>query len=96
MHIISKKRLREFWDKHPRAKCPLSAWYKVVDASNWESIAEVRKTYPHADQVGKFTVFNIGGNKFRLVVVVRYKYGKVYIRRVMTHAEYDKNDWKEE
>ena len=55
---------------------------------------DVRKTYPHADAVGEFTVFNIGGNKYRLAASINYRTGKVYIRRVLTHEEYSKEDWK--
>ena len=55
---------------------------------------DVRKTYPHADAVGAFTVFNIGGNKYRLATSINYRTGKVYIRRVLTHEEYSKEDWK--
>jgi mRNA interferase HigB len=55
---------------------------------------DVRKTYPHADAVGEFTIFNIGGNKYRLATSIHYRTGKVYIRHVMTHAEYSRGDWK--
>ena len=55
---------------------------------------DVRKTYPHADAVGEFTVFNIGGNKYRLATSINYRTGKVYIHCVLTHEEYSKEDWK--
>lgn len=94
MHVISEKKLRQFWAVHPEAETPLRAWAKVADESQWEKFADVRQTYPHADQVGRFTVFNIGGHKFRLVVVIHFNRGKVFVRHVMTHAEYDLGDWK--
>ncbi len=57
-------------------------------------MADLRKTYPHADAVGDFTVFNIGGNKYRLATQINYQSGRIYIRHVMTHEEYSKEGWK--
>jgi mRNA interferase HigB len=94
MHVISEKKLREFWAKWPTAKEPLQAWHRVVEHADWESFADVRQVYPSADQVGRCTVFDIGGNKFRLVTVIHFNRGKVYIRQVMTHKEYDRGLWK--
>jgi mRNA interferase HigB len=96
MHIISKKRLREFWEKHPKAQAALEAWYQVAKNAEWETFADVRKTFNTADQVGKFTVFDIGGNNFRLIAVIHFNRGKVFVRHVLTHAEYDKGKWKNE
>jgi mRNA interferase HigB len=94
MHVISEKKLREFWTVHPGAETPLRAWVKIAEEAEWEQFAEVRETYAHADQVGKFTVFNIGGNKFRLVVVIHFNRGKLFIRHVLTHEDYDRDAWK--
>jgi mRNA interferase HigB len=96
MHIISTKMLREFWEVHPAAESPLRAWIKLVEKAEWETFADVREVYPKADQVGRFTVFDIGGNKFRMIVVVHFDRGKVFIRHMLTHAEYDKGDWKDD
>lgn len=96
MHVISEKNLREFWKKYPEAKKPLRAWHRVAEHAAWESFADVREVYSSADQVSRCTVFNIGGNKFRLVVVIHFNCGRVYIRHVMTHREYDKGTWKED
>lgn len=95
MHVISKKMLRDFWEKHPRAKPALEAWYQVARHAEWESFADIRTTFNTADQVGKFTVFDIGGNKFRLIAVIHFNRGKVFVRHVLTHAEYDENKWKD-
>ena len=65
-----------------------------VKRLRWASLVDVRKTYPHADAVDDFTVFNIGGNKYRLATYINYRTGKVYIRHVMTHEKYSKGDWK--
>ena len=96
MHVISKKMLREFWAEHPRAKSPLDAWYKVAKRAEWETFKDVRDTFNTADLVGRFVVFDIGGNKYRLITVIHYDRGKVYIRHVLTHAEYDEGKWKDE
>lgn len=96
MHIISKKKLREFWEEHPRAQSALETWYQAAKSAEWESFAEVRQTFNTADQVGRFTVFNIGGNKYRLIAVIHFARGKLYVRHVLTHAEYDEGEWKNE
>jgi mRNA interferase HigB len=94
MHIISAKALREFWAVHPDAEPSLRAWLKVVEGADWGQFADVRATLRTADQVGKFTVFDIGGNKYRLIAVIHYNRGKLYVRHVLTHADYDRGAWK--
>lgn len=96
MHVISKKKLREFWEEHPRAKSALEAWYRAARHAEWETFADVRQTFNSADQVERFTVFNIGGNKYRLIAVIHFDRGKVYVRDVLTHDEYDEDKWKDE
>jgi mRNA interferase HigB len=96
MHVISRKKLREFWELYPKARTPLDAWYQVAKRAKWENFAEVRQTFNSADVVGRFVVFNIGGNKYRLIAVIHYNRGKVFIRHVLTHAEYDEGKWKDE
>lgn len=95
MHVISKKKLREFWEKHPRAKSPLENWYQIAKAAEWESFADVRAAFNTADAVGKFVVFDIGGNKYRLIAAIHYNRGKLFVRHVLTHAEYDEGKWYE-
>lgn len=96
MHIITRRRLREFWQTHPDAQRPLQAWFMQVKQARWQNLAELRQDFPTADLVSRLTVFNIGGNKYRLVVRVEYERQRVYIRAVMTHAEYDKDKWKDD
>lgn len=95
MHIITRKRLNEFARKYPDAKTSLEHWYKLVKRGRFHSFVELRTEFPHADQVGKLTVFNIGGNKARLIVAMHYNRQRVYVRAVLTHEEYDKGKWKE-
>ena len=95
MHIITRKRLNEFALRHPDTKVSLEHWYKLMKRRNYRSFAELRAIFPDTDQVGKLTVFNIGGHKARLIVAIHYNRQKVYIRAVLTHAEYDTGKWKE-
>ncbi|OHC13563.1 MAG: hypothetical protein A3K25_06525 [Planctomycetes bacterium RIFOXYB12_FULL_42_10] len=95
MHIITRKRLNDFAEKHPDAKSALQHWYKLMKFRNFKSFPELRKVFPSADQVGKLTVFNIGGNKARLIAAIHYNRYKVYIRAVLTHEEYSRGRWKE-
>ena len=94
MHIISRKALRLFWEKHPGSKGSLSRWFKIVDRSTFDSFEALRATFPSADQVEGLVVFNIGGNKYRLVASIHFNRGKVYVRKVLTHEEYDRGAWK--
>lgn len=94
MRVISKKRLREFWEANPDAKAELEAWYKTASKAAWQNIAEVRHTYRHADAVGTCTVFNVRQNRFRLITKIEYRIQCVYVKYVLTHAEYDRGEWK--
>lgn len=94
MHVITRVRLKEFWEKHPNAENSLRLWYKLTSLAQWQNFVELRLVFPSADQVENLTVFNIGGNKYRLITLVDYEYQKVFIRHVLTHAEYDKQNWK--
>ena len=94
VHIISRKKLQEYWKTHKDSKKPLETWYKKMNSIIYKNLDEVRKTYSSADPVGNKTVFNIKGNTYRLITSIHYNRGKVYIRKVLTHAEYDKGDWK--
>jgi mRNA interferase HigB len=97
MHVISQKALRDFWEVHPNAEVPLRAWFRNTQRADWQNFNDVRGAYGSADLVGKCVIFNIGGNKFRLIVVIHYDYGgRVYVRHVLTHKEYDKGAWKKD
>lgn len=94
MHVISHRALRLFWTKYPDSKNALSRWYKIVQGGQFKSFAELRSTFPSADQVGSLVVFNIGGNKYRLIASIHFNRSKIYIRHVLTHSDYDKETWK--
>jgi mRNA interferase HigB len=95
MHVISKKKLREFWQLHPKAKPPLEAWYQIAKHAEWETFTAVRQVFNSADRVERFVVFDIGGNKYRLIAVIHFDRGKIYVRHVLTHAAYIKGKWKD-
>ena len=95
MHVISRKRLLEAVAVHPDLAEPLDVWYRIAKRAEWRCLADVRQTFHAADVVGGYTVFNIKGNHFRLVCEINYRTGRLYIRNVLTHAEYDKGAWKQ-
>jgi mRNA interferase HigB len=94
MHVISRKKLREVWTLDPELEKPLRAWIKIAEQETWRRFSDVRATLNRADQVDKFTVFDILRNRYRLICVIHYNRGKVYIRHVLSHAEYDRGKWK--
>ena len=94
MHIISRKALSQFWEEYPDSKNALQRWYKIVRQTEFKGFAELRRTFPSADKVEGLIVFNIGGNKYRLIASIHFNRGKVYVRHVLTHSEYDKEVWK--
>jgi mRNA interferase HigB len=103
MRVISKRRLREFWEKHPDSEEPLKAWWRIVGArdTRWRHIHDIKRLFPSADGFNlecgvPVVVFNIGGNKYRLVARVLYEFQRVYIKAVLTHQEYDVGKWKEQ
>ncbi len=100
MHVITRKRLKDFAARHPDAGEPLNAWYRVVRRARWGNLRDVRVIYPHADAVkvasGRTaTVFNVAGNKYRLVTAIHYDRQRVYILAVLTHAAYSRDTWKD-
>ena len=95
MHVISYKRIREFFSTHRDVESSLTAWYKTTKKANWHSIVELKLVYPSADLVGRYTVFNIGGNKYRLIARIVYRSQTIFVVRIMTHEEYDLGKWEE-
>jgi mRNA interferase HigB len=94
MHVISQKALREFWALHPEAESALRRWHQTVESATWNNFAEIRGTFASADACGRCVVFNVGGNKYRIIAAVHFNRHKVYLRSVLTHAEYDRGAWK--
>ena len=94
MRVISKKPFRDFWTIHPESKSVLEEWFRKVSQSTASSFPALRQMSGSVDYVDGFTIFNVGGNRYRIVAVIHYDKQRLYVRRVMTHAEYDRNDWR--
>lgn len=93
MRVIARRTLKRFWEKHPDAEEPLKAWYAEARAASWQQPQDIKNRHGSASFVGNNrVVFNIGGNKYRLVVHVRYDNGIVFLRFIGTHTEYDRID----
>lgn len=95
MHVITGKRIREAKEKWPRAASALAHWLEVAKGCKATDFAEMKALFPAIDKVGDFHVFDIGGNKLRLIACVRYRHQKLYIKHVLDHREYDRGKWKE-
>jgi mRNA interferase HigB len=95
MRIIKRGALEQFWREHPDAKASLESWYAVARKADWKTPVELKQVYPNADLVGRRTVFNIAGNKFRLIARVNYQTQRVFVLYILTHAEYDRGAWKQ-
>jgi mRNA interferase HigB len=94
MRIISFRKIREFYEEHPKSKTVLKDWYKTVKNADWHDFADVRQTFNSADVYKKCTIFDIGGNKYRVIAKVNYKTHAIYVRHVLTHTDYEKDKWK--
>lgn len=93
MHIVSLTKLRSFWQTHPDAEQPLRAWYLVARRAQWRTPADIRQDYRTASFVANNRViFNIKGNDYRLIIAAEYRKGRLFIRFVGTHVEYDQID----
>lgn len=97
MHIISHRKLIDFYgsDGHGDAKVALERWYDIAQRAEWHNLADIKEDFPSTDYVGnQHYVFNIRGNNYRLVVVIKFTIGRLFVRFVGTHSEYDKIDCK--
>jgi len=95
MRIIKRGALVQFWREHLDAKSSLESWYAVVRKADWKTPAELKQVYSNADLVGRRTVFNIAGNKYRLIARVNYQTQRVFVLYILTHVEYDRGVWKQ-
>ena len=94
MRVITNRRLLEFSILHYDASGPLQAWRKTMETTDFAGFAELRAVFGSVDKVGELHVFNIAGNKYRLVTFLRFDRQLCYIKQVLTHTEYDKGAWK--
>ena len=94
MRVIKRGTLVQFWLKHPDARPSLESWYAVVRKADWSTPAAMKQMYPNADIYGRRTIFNIAGNKYRLIARVNYRTQRIFVLYVLTHGQYDKGEWK--
>ena len=94
MHVISRKALRQFWERHPDSESALVRWFRIMERTDFTDFEGLGAAFPSADKVGDFVVFNIGGNKYRLIAAIHFNRGRVYVRHVLTHHDYDRGVWK--
>lgn len=96
MHVITEKRIREAKAKWPQTATALDHWYRLSKRNTPSDFSAMKAIFPAVDKVGELHVFDIGGNKLRLIAFVRYRKQKLYIKHVLDHREYDRGKWKEE
>ncbi len=94
MRVISKRPIREFWERHSESKPALEEWFRKVGQIQVTSFPELRRAFNSVDYVDGYTLFDVGGNKYRIATVIHYDKQRIYVRQVMTHAEYDRNYWR--
>jgi mRNA interferase HigB len=93
MQVVARRTLKQFWEMHPQAEVPLRSWYAVVTKAEWQTTADIKAQFRSADFIGdNRVIFDIGGNNYRLVAHVSYRFKRVLVKFVGTHAEYDKID----
>ncbi|MEG4394703.1 type II toxin-antitoxin system HigB family toxin [Microcoleus sp. BROC3] len=97
MRLISKKNLLSAIEPYPDAQSAIESWYQLIQDNDWQSLEDVRNGYSRSvDQVCGYTIFNIKGNQYRLIVQVKYKSKIIYFQQFLTHAEYSKINWDNE
>jgi len=94
VRIVSRKSIREATAKHSEWAASLNAWFKIAKQADWKNFAEVRNSWRNSDVVGRFVVFDISHNRCRLIATIKYRWRMVYIRRILSHAQYDEKEWQ--
>ena len=94
MRLVSRRAIRDAISEHSEWSASLNAWYKITKNADWKNFADVRNSWRNSDIVGRFVVSDISHNRCRLIAVVKYEWRMVYIRRILSHAEYDQKDWQ--
>jgi mRNA interferase HigB len=94
MRIVSRKAIREATVRHSEWGASLSAWYKIAKNADWKNFAQVRSSWRNSDVVGRFVVFDISNNRCRLIATIKYRWRMIYIRGILSHADYDAKEWQ--
>jgi len=95
MRIVSRKAIREAAVEHSDWAASLNAWYKIARNADWKNFSEVRNSWRNSDVAGRFVVFDISHNRCRLITTIKYRWRMIYIRHILSHAEYERRDWEE-
>lgn len=90
MHVISRKALVDFWTRHADAETPLRAWFKLAERGRYANFAALKNTFGSVDKAGESYVFDIGGNKYRLIARIVFSSQTLFVREILTHAEYSR------
>jgi mRNA interferase HigB len=96
MNILNSEEIAKFAKKHANSRSSLNSWYDITIDAEWNNFEDVKNILRTADRYGRCVVFNIGGNNYRLIARINYRTQQVYITAIMTHAEYDKEKWKDD
>ncbi len=96
MRVVSRRRIKKASSEHSEWSASLNAWYKMAKNADWRSFTDVRASWNNSDVVGEFVVFDISHNRCRLIATIKYKWRMIYIRRILSHAEYDEKGWQNE
>src|ERR1700679_288678 len=96
VHVISRRRLRAFADTHPDCGKSLDAWYRLAKGARWSKLLDLQQGFPAAETAGKFTVFNIRGNHYRLITLIYYPGQTILVRMLLAHSDYHNDTWKDE
>lgn len=94
MRVVSKKKLREFREQHADSEDWLTTWYRTAEKAQWKSLSDIRQAYSSTDVVDQWVVFNVKGNRHRLITAIHFNTETIYIRHVLTHADDTRGDWK--
>ncbi len=94
MHVITKRRIIEAKHKYRNCVAALDGWFRVIEKNTFTSFSDLKKTFNSVDKVGDLFVFDIGGNKLRLIASIHFNRQKLYIRHILTHKEYDDGKWR--
>jgi mRNA interferase HigB len=95
MRIVSRSAIREAASSHSEWAASLNAWYKIARDADWKNFADVRMAWKNSDVVGRYVVFDISNNRCRLIATLKYRWRMVYIRRILSQAEYDGKEWQQ-
>jgi len=93
VNVVSKRGLLKLAARRPDSLDPLTSWYRLVSRVLWRGLHDVRKDFPSADQVGDVLIFNIKGNRYRLITRVNYPARRLFVKALLTHGEYDRKEW---